>query len=80
MFSFLYGFLDELFILCLRRNLMKPGGLVLPDFAELHVAGVDDRDYLSSSKQRWESAVPGFDLSPVMTQVRLHCDFLHDGE
>ena len=59
---------------------MKPGGLVLPDFAELHVAGVDDRDYLSSSKQRWESAVPGFDLSPVMTQVRLHCDFLHDGE
>ena len=51
---------------------MKPGGTVLPDLVELRVAGVDDRDYLGSTKQRWEGVVPGFDLSPVMTQARGH--------
>ena len=42
---------------------------MLPDLIELHVAGVDDRDFLASAKQQWES-VAGFDMSAAMTQAR----------
>jgi hypothetical protein len=36
-----------------RRDLLKPGGLVAPDRAELFVAGVDDRDFLLEAKEQW---------------------------
>jgi hypothetical protein len=49
--------------------MLKPGGLVLPDIADLYVAGIDDRDHLSVCKQQWES-VAGFDMSAAMSQVR----------
>ncbi len=39
-----------------RRRLLKPGGIVMPDLAELFVAGIDDRDYLMASKQQVERA------------------------
>lgn len=48
---------------------LRPGGIILPDLVELEVAGVDDKDYLASSQQTWEGAIPGIDLSPVMSQV-----------
>lgn len=51
-----------------RKRFLKPGGLVLPDEAELFVAGIDDRDYLMDSKQQWQS-VAGFDMTSAMVQV-----------
>ncbi|GAX72983.1 hypothetical protein CEUSTIGMA_g435.t1 [Chlamydomonas eustigma] len=54
-----------------KRTLLKPGGIVLPDIADLYVAGIDDRDHLSTCKQQWES-VAGFDMSAAMSQVVRH--------
>jgi hypothetical protein len=42
-----------------RRRLLKPGGLVLPDVASLHVAGVDDRDFLVDAKDTWAGLKTG---------------------
>eukprot|EP00955_Chlamydomonas_euryale_P015555 166629-Chlamydomonas_euryale.AAC.1 len=53
-----------------RNRWLKPGGVVLPDAASLHVTGVDDRDHLVEAKEAWAgvgSAV-GVDLGAAMAQ------------
>jgi len=51
-----------------KQRLLKPGGVVLPDLSELFVVGVEDRDYLMGTKERFEK-LAGFDMSAAMTQV-----------
>lgn len=55
---------------CHRRHLLKPGGLVLPSSASLHVTALSSSPALSETKASWES-VAGFDLTPAMTRVVL---------
>lgn len=63
------GMLDS--VATARRRFLAPGGVVLPDKAELFVVGVEDRDHLSDTKQFW-SDVAGFDLRAVLpAAVRL---------
>ncbi len=52
-----------------RRDLLKPGGLVLPSRAELFVSGIEDREALATAKAAWDVPVGGLTLAPAMLQV-----------
>ncbi|KAF5836875.1 S-adenosyl-L-methionine-dependent methyltransferase [Dunaliella salina] len=55
-----------------RRDLLKPGGLVLPSRAELFVSGIEDREALAAAKAAWDVPVAGLTLAPAMMQVVRH--------
>jgi SAM-dependent methyltransferase len=51
-------------LIAAKRRLLKPDGVLCPSKATLHIAGVEDKAYLSSQKEQAQDLVPGIDLSP----------------
>lgn len=54
---------------------MAPGGIILPDVAQLHVTGVDDRLYLGEQTKLWGRRMgpgEGFVVKPAVNAVIKH--------
>ena len=47
-----------------KKRLLKPEGILCPSLATIHIAGVEDKTYLTSRKEQCQDLVPGIDLSP----------------
>jgi protein arginine N-methyltransferase 1 len=47
-----------------RDRYLKPGGLLFPDKATMHLIGIEDGDYKEQKIHFWEN-VYGFDMSPI---------------
>jgi protein arginine N-methyltransferase 1 len=47
-----------------RDNFLKPGGILLPDKANLYIAGIEDAEYKGKKIDFWEN-VYGFDMSCI---------------
>jgi len=47
-----------------RDNFLKPGGVLLPDKANLYIAGIEDADYKGKKIDFWDN-VYGFDMSCI---------------
>ncbi|CEP20623.1 unnamed protein product [Cyberlindnera jadinii] len=52
-------------VLWARDHYLKKGGLIFPDRATMHIAGIEDGEYRSSKLDYWEN-VYGFDYSPFI--------------
>jgi len=51
-------------IIYARDHFLKPGGILLPDKANLYIAGIEDAEYKSKKIDFWDS-VYGFDMSCI---------------
>jgi protein arginine N-methyltransferase 1 len=52
-------------VLWARDHYLKEGGLIFPDRATMHIAGIEDGDYKEEKVNYWEN-VYGFDYSPFI--------------
>jgi protein arginine N-methyltransferase 1 len=52
-------------VLWARDHYLKEGGLIFPDRATMHIAGIEDGDYKEEKVHYWEN-VYGFDYSPFI--------------
>jgi len=59
-----------------RTRWLAPGGIILPDAAQLYVTGVDDRQYLGEQSKLWGNRRmgpgDGFAVKPVLNAVIKH--------
>lgn len=60
------GMLDT--VIAARDKWLKPGGLMLPDRASLHLVAIEDADYRREKLDFWDS-VYGFDMSAIKRMV-----------
>jgi len=51
-------------VICARDNFLKPGGILMPDKANLYIAGIEDAEYKQEKIEFWNN-VYGFNMTCI---------------